>query len=228
MANNMDTEKSGKLVVTFSSFLGTYKKLLTIIGIVVVLALVALWIGLGVANSNAEKKQLAIDGLQADYTAWTALEDKTTAEATAAAEKLVAGLQDLASKEGSKYPELKASYLLAMIDYTNEELSTALEGFLKVADNGKETYLGPLSLNNAAVVSEQLGDNAKALEYYQRVYDTYGKETAEAPKALFNVARLQEASNNVALAKAVLQQLADEFPSSEYAKLAQSRLVVLQ
>jgi outer membrane protein assembly factor BamD (BamD/ComL family) len=212
MANNMDTEKSGKLVVTFSSFLGTYKKLLTIIGIVVVLALVALWIGLGVANSNADKKQLVIDGLQADYTAWTALEDKTTAEATAAAEKLVAGLQGLASKGGSKYPELKASYLLAMIDYTNEKFSAALEGFLKVADNGKDTYLGPLSLNNAAVVSEQLGDNAKAL----------------APKALFNVARLQEASNNIALAKAVLQQLADEFPSSEYAKLAQSRLVVLQ
>lgn len=228
MANNMDTEKTGKLIVTFSSFLGTYKKLLIIIGIVLLLGLVGLWIGLSVADSNAEKKQLLIDGLEKDYTTWVALADKTTVEAKASAETLRSGLQALASKGGSKYPELKAGYLLAMVDYTNEDFAAALEGFLTVAADGKDSYFGPLSLINAAVASEQSGDKAKALEYYQRVYDSYGKETPEAPKALFNVARLQEANNNAALAKAVLQQLADEFPNSEYAKLAKSRLVVLK
>ena len=228
MANNMDTEKTGKLVGTFSSFLGTYKKLLSIIGIALLLGLVALWIGLSVAASNADKRQLLIDGLQADYTTWVALADKTTAEAKASTEALVSDLQALASKGGSKYPELKAEYLLAMVNYTNEDFTTALDGFLKIADIGKDLYLGTLALINAAVASEQLGDKVKALEYYQRVYDTYGKETPESPKALFNVARLQEANNNATLAKAVLQQLADEFPNSEYAKLAQSRLVVLQ
>jgi TolA-binding protein len=228
MANMMDTEKTGKLVGTFSSFLGTNKKLLSIVGIVLLLGLVGLWIGLSVADSNADKRQLLIDGLQENYSTWVALADKTTAEAKASAETLVSGLQALASKGGSRYPELKAGYLLAMVNYTNGDYAKALDGFLKVAANGKDSYFGPLSLTNAAVASEQLGDKAKALEYYQRVYDTYGKETPEAPKALFNVARLQEANNNVALAKAVLQQLADEFPSSEYAKLAKSRLVVLQ
>jgi len=228
MANNMDTEKTGKLVGTFSSFLGTNKKLLSIIGIILLLGLVGLWIGLSVADSNADKRQLLIDGLQENYSTWVALADKTTAEAKASAETLVSGLQALASKGGSKYPELKAGYLLAMVNYTNGDYAKALEGFLQVATNGKDSYFGPLSLTNAAVASEQLGDRAKALEYYQRVYDTYGKDTSEAPKALFNVARLQEANNNVALAKAVFQQLSDEFPNSEYAKLAKSRLVVLQ
>jgi tetratricopeptide (TPR) repeat protein len=193
-----------------------------------VLALAALWIGISVVDSNANKNQLLIDGLQKDYTTWVALADKTTEEAKASAVDLVAGLQALASKNGSKYPELKAGYLLAMVSYADEDFTAAVEGFLKVADKGKDTYLGPLSVMNAAVASEQLGDKAKALEYYQRVYDTFGEGTPESPKALFNVARIHEANNNVTLAKAVLQQLADLFPSSEYAKLAQSRLVVLQ
>lgn len=230
MAKNMETEKTGKLLGKFSSFLGTYRKLILIIGIALLVGLVALWIGLVVADSNADKKQLLIDGLQADYTTWVALADKTTADAKASAETLVSGLQALASKGGSKYPELKAGYLLAMVNYTNEEFTTALEGFLKIADSGKDSYLGPLALINAAVASEQLGDKVKALEYYQRILDTYGNETPEAPKAYFNKARLLEANNEIVLAKAVLEELVGtiEFSNSEYVKLAQSRLVVLQ
>ena len=57
--------------------------------------------------------------------------------------------------------------------------------------------------------------------------DEYGNNAAESPKALFGQARLQEKAGNIDLAKATFQQLADQFPSSEFAKLAKNKLVIL-
>lgn len=228
MAKVKEITNPGKAENAVNRFLGANKKILIIVGTVVVVALLGLWIGLNIADSNAEKLQVAVDELQVSYTEWAAMDDKTSAEALSAKDDLVAGLSELASKSGTSYPIVKAEYLLGLVLYTEEDYTQALSRFASAAQKGEGTYLGSLSLFNAGVASEQLGDTAKALEYYQSVYDKYGSEAPEAPKALFSVARLHEANNSIALAKAVFQQLADEYPSSEYAKLAQSRLVVLQ
>jgi TolA-binding protein len=202
--------------------------LLMIIGIVLLVALIGLWIGLSVANSNADKNQLLIDNLQESFTTWSSLDDKTSAQAQDSFNSLVAELNTLAAKGGSAYPVVKAQYLLGLAYYAQEDYEKSRTYFLEAANKGKGTYMESLSIMNAAAVSEQLGDNAKALEYYQSVWDTFGSSAAEAPKALFSVARLHESNGNTTLAKAVFQQLADEFPTSEYAKLAQTRLVILQ
>ncbi|MHC1693333.1 MAG: tol-pal system YbgF family protein [Sphaerochaetaceae bacterium] len=227
MANRKESVSTGKIVNVFNNFLSANKKILIIIGIVLVVALIALWIGLSVSSAIAQKNQLAIDQLQVSYDAWVALEDKNTAEAKASYDELVSALSAMAGKGGAKYPVLKAGYLLGLVYYTNGDYQNALNRFADVAAKGSETYLAPLSLNNCGVTSELLGDTTKALEYYQKVYDTYGNDAAESAKALFSVARIHEANKEIELAKAVFQQLVDEFPASEYAKLAQSRLVLL-
>lgn len=226
MAKTKEVTTSGKLEYKFNAFIASYKKLLIIGAVVLVVAVVALGFGLKAVEKQADARQLAIDNLQKTYTNWVYTEDKTTNEAQGIKETLVADLSELAGKSGKAYPVLKAEYLLGLIAFEEGEYTNALEKFLSVASRSKETYLGSLSLFNAGVSSELLGDNLKAIEYYQQVYDTYGTQAAEAPKALFSLARLHEANNNNDLAKAVLQQLADEFPASEYAKLAKSRLVV--
>jgi len=227
MANTKESVSTGKIVNVFNNFLSANKKILIIIGIVLVVALIALWIGLSVSSAVAQKNQLAIDQLQISYDTWVALEDKNTAEAKASYDELVSALSALAGKGGAKYPVLKAGYLLGLVHYTNGDYQNALNRFADVAAKGSETYLAPLSLNNCGVTSELLGDTTKALEYYQKVYDTYGNDAAESAKALFSVARIHEANKEIELAKAVFQQLVDEFAASEYAKLAQSRLVLL-
>jgi tetratricopeptide (TPR) repeat protein len=227
MANTKESVSTGKIVNVFNNFLSANKKILIIIGIVLVVALIALWIGLSVSSAIAQKNQLAIDQLQISYDAWVALEDKNTTEAKASYDELVSALSAMAGKGGAKYPVLKAGYLLGLVYYTNGDYQNALNRFADVAAKGSETYLAPLSLNNCGVTSELLGDTTKALEYYQKVYDTYGNDAAESAKALFSVARIHEANKEIELAKAVFQQLVDEFAASEYAKLAQSRLVLL-
>lgn len=228
MMANKNEITSGKLESKFNAFLGANKKILIIVAVAIVVAVLGLWIGLSVADNKADAAQLAIDKLQATYSEWNLLEDQTTDEAVATKESLVGELSAIASKNGKSYPVLKAKYLLGLVKYEDGAYAEALDHFVAVAEKGSETYLGSLGLFNAGVASEQLGNPDKAMEYYQSVYDTYGADAAEAPKALFSIARLHETNSNIDLAKAVLQQLADEFTASEYAKLAKSRLVVLQ
>jgi tetratricopeptide (TPR) repeat protein len=228
MMANKNEITSGKLESKFNAFLGANKKVLIIVAVAIVVAVLGLWIGLSVADNKADAAQLAIDNLQATYSEWNLLEDQTTDEAMATKEALVGELSAIASKSGKSYPVLKATYLLGLLKYEDGAYAEALDHFVAVSQKGSGTYLGSLGLFNAGVASEQLGNPDKAMEYYQSVYDTYGADAAEAPKALFSIARLHETNNNIDLAKAVLQQLADEFTASEYAKLAKSRLVVLQ
>lgn len=228
MAKKDEATQSRKLESKFNAFLMAKKKLLIIVAVAILVIVAGLWIGITVAENKADALQLSIDNAQRTFSEWTYLEDKTTSDAQSMKETLVADLEDLATKGGKSYPVIKAEYLLGLVTYEDGAYADALNHFLSVAEKGKETYLGSLSLFNAGVTSEQLGDSAKALEYYQSVYDTYGSEAAEAAKALFSVARLHEANGNIDLARAVFQQLADEFATSEYAKLAQSRLVILQ
>jgi tetratricopeptide (TPR) repeat protein len=228
MAKTKEITTSAKIENKFITFLGTYKKLLIIIAVALVVAMLGLWAGISIADKRANTLQLEIDNLQQTYSEWMFMEDKATTEAQSMKESLLADLSQLASKNNKSYPVLKATYLLGLIAFEEGEYTQSLESFLKVAERGKQTYLGSLALFNAGVSSELLNDSVQAIEYYQQLYDYYGSEAAEAPKALFSLARLHESNNNMELAKAVLQQLADEFPASEYAKLAQSRLVVLQ
>ncbi len=227
MANAKENESINKLEGKLTNFIAKRKTILIVCAAVVVLALAGVWIGLSVNAKATAANQLTIDLLQEDYEAWMAMEDQKSEEAVKALEALTGALNDL-SKKGNKYPAIKATYLLGLTSYAQEDFQTARERFLAAYEKDKETYLAPLSLMNAAVCSERLGDNAKALEQYQSVYDQFGSEAPEAPKALFSVARLHEAAKNIDLAKAVFQQLADEFSSSEYAKLAKTRLVTLQ
>lgn len=228
MAKKNETTTSGKIESKFNNFLIAKKKLLIIVAVAVLVIVAGLWIGLSIADSRADNLQLSIDNLQRTYSEWTYLEDKTTSEAQSMKDSLETELSDLASKGGKSYPVLKAEYLLGLISYEDGAFDVALDHFLTVAEKGSQTYLGSLALFNAGVASEQFGEIGRALEYYQSVYDTYGSEAAESAKALFSVARLHEAQGNNDLALAVFQQLADEFSASEYAKLAQTRLVMLQ
>ena len=72
-----------------------------------------------------------------------------------------------------------------------------------------------------------MGNVQLALEYYTRIIDEFGFEVPEAPKALFAQARLEEGRGNIELAKATFQQLADQFPYTEYGKLALNRIPFL-
>jgi len=210
---------------SLNGFLARYKKVLIIVLAVIVIALVVVGI---VSTVNKNKLHGQFDLIGSLETSYSELSALATDDATYQSkhDDLVGQLKTLAA-DGKKYPNLKAQYLLGMVSYNSKSYQEALDAFVSVYSNANGSYLGSLALTNAAVSAEELGNDSLALEYYTKVIDEFGLTSAEAPKALFGQARLQEKSGNNDLAKAVLQQLADQFPTSEFAKLATNRLALL-
>lgn len=214
-----------RLEGSLNTLLGKNKKVLLIVLIVIVVALVGLGIGTSVSKSALNKQFNLIDELEDTYASLQGM-DSEEADYQMKYDELTAQLSDLAGKKAN-YPALKAEYLLGMIAFEKEEYQKALDSFYTVYEKGKDIYMGSLALSNAAVAAEETENTTLALEYYTKLIDEYGFEAAESPKALFGQARLQESGGNLELAKATFQQLADQFPTSEFGKLAQNRLALL-
>jgi tetratricopeptide (TPR) repeat protein len=218
--DNFNTEDK-QLESHLSDFLSNNQKLLGIIAIVLVIAVIVIGIVNAVMNNKALKNFDALDKAQTELSTATANPDSETY-----ADDLAQAITDLQALEDVKgYVGLKSSYLLALQSYNDKDYQAALDSFLVIKDDAKNTYLGSLSLSNAAVCAEQLGDDAKAIEYCQELIDVYGNDAAETPKAMFTLARIYEKQGNSDLAQGQFQQLADQFSSSEYGKLAKNSLL---
>ena len=227
MADKKEVSFQHKVENNLSDFVSRNRMILIIIGIALLVILIGLWIGISVSTNNAEANMGRIDELGKQYETWAAMEDMTSTEAVELASTLKNNLQEFATLKNKSYPSVKASYLLGLIAFKEGSYDEAKNQFLASLEKGKDSYFASLSLFNLAVTSEQLNDSKAALDYYQQVYDTTNGNAAQSAKALFNVGRLHEANNDTDLAKAVFQQLSDEYPNSEYAKLAASKLVLL-
>ncbi len=223
----VDTELTlaERLERSLNSMLGKNKKYFLIALLIIVLALIGIGIGTSVSKSNLNKQFNLIDELEATYAEIQAM-DSEAADYQTKYDELLAQLQDLAGKNAN-YPALKAEYLLGMVAFEKKEYQKALDSFFSVYGKADGTYMGSLALSNAAAAAEELKDTNLALEYYTKLIDEFGFSAAEAPKALFAQGRLQENGGNLELAKATFQQLADQFPTSEFGKLAQNRLALL-
>jgi tetratricopeptide (TPR) repeat protein len=205
-----------------SSFLARNTKALVGLVVAVVAVIIILIVVNTVNNKTANEKFTELSNVQTEYsTAITA--DSTTdnyqANIDAAVAKLVA-LEDVSGYVGDK-----ATYLVATNSFNNKDYATALEDFLRISEEAKGTYLGSLSLSNAIACEEELGDDAKVIELCQSLLDTYGNDAAESPRTMFTLARTYESQGEAKLAQSQFQQLADQFPSSEYGKLALNSLL---
>lgn len=217
------TEKVAGKVEGFFSKNG---KLVAIIAAAVIVIVIAIGIIVTVAGNSAEKKFEAIAKLDSQYTALTAM-DETTDEYRTAVDQFLSDADALIASS-KDYPGIKASYLKGLYEFSQKNYSAAASIFEAVSVSAKGSYLGSLSLINGAAAYENAGDQAKALEFYNKVWDDYGKNAAESAKALFNIGRIYEEKGDKELAKATYQQLIDEFGTTgEYSKLASARVVVL-
>ena len=218
---------SEKIAAKTEGFLSRNYRLLIIVLVIVVLVVAALGIWSFVSGNDREEVATAVYDLEQHYNDLLLI-DETSADFETAGSQLVSDAQAiLAAVDGNEYAGLKTNYILGEYYFLTGDYTSALSCFETVAADGSGTYFGSLALANAAASAENAGDQDSALAYYNRIWDEYGTEAPESPKALFNAARIYEAQGDTELASATYAQLADEFTSSEYAQLANARLIVL-
>ena len=228
MKKDKKLTSSEKIAARTESFFAKNARLLAIIGIIIVVICVVIAVVSVTSNSSRDKIATATYDLEQDYYNLLIMDD-TTDEYDAAVNGFIASADSIiAEAKTGDYASLKAKYLLGLYYYDIDEWSNALSCFEQVVNEGGSTYLVSLSMMNAAASAENAGDKDTALSYYNRVWDTYAAEAPESPKALFNAARIYEQTGDTELAVATYSQLRDEFTSSEYAALAEARLLVLE
>lgn len=222
---------SQKISSKLNDFIGRHAKLLVAIAALVIVLIIVLAVALTVMQSASEKKFNSLLDLEAQYSSLSLMSADDEAYQSTADEFIKSADALIASSSLKEYPGAKAELLLADLAFSQENYQEAADHYRAVADAQSGSYLAEVAIMNEAACYDNLGDQAKALELYNYVFDTFGTDSAYAPKALFNAGRLYEAMGDTELAKASFEQLTGLYlmtengTVSEYARLAQSHLI---
>ncbi|MDR1306599.1 MAG: tetratricopeptide repeat protein [Treponema sp.] len=169
----------------------------------------------------------AIATLEAFEKRKTDLGDLTDASKSMEIQALLEEINAFAPKTFG-YASAKAYSLAADIYAARGEWALAEEAWTASAKRASGIYLAPLSLYNAAVAAEEQGNPDKALEYYNEALAFSGVFPA-SQRAQFNIGRIHEARNNKEAASEAYRNLIEKSsPDSNWAKLAQSRIIFLE
>ena len=222
---------SQKISSKLNDFIGRHAKLLVAIAALVIVLIIVLAVALTMMQSASEKKFNSLLDLEAQYSSLSLMSSDDEAYQSTADEFIKSADALIASSSLDEYPGAKAELLLADLAFSQENYQEAADYYRAVADAQSGSYLAEVAIMNEAACYDNLGNQAKALELYNYVFDTFGTDSAYAPKALFNAGRLYEAMGETELAKASFEQLTGLYlmtengTVSEYARLAQSHLI---
>jgi tetratricopeptide (TPR) repeat protein len=212
-----------------SAFISRNRIKLIIVLSIIVLAVIVTGITINSINKQLDKKTAQIELLHDEYANWV---NNTAELSEEESQKVYVKLQDDLSQfiESTRkgYPELRALFTLASVEYQKENYTSAVELFKKVLEDYADSHLAASSAMNTAVCYEQLNDSENAVKYYQMVFDNYGDRSSEAPHAKFSTGRIYEGMGDSAKAIDAYRELSTVYPDSEWTKLAVSRLIVLE
>jgi len=122
----------------------------------------------------------------------------------------------------------KAWSLAAAIHSGREEWHEAEDAFLKAAKTGDRTYLGPVSLFNAAAAAEEQGKLDQAISLLQECL-AHKMEFPAAPRAQFSIGRLNEQLGKNTDAIEAYRAVLINWPDMPvWPQLARSRIIAIE
>ena len=212
-----------------SVFISRNRRILIIILSIIVVAVIATGITISSINKQLDKKTAQVEVLHDEYANWV----NNTAELSEEESQAVyVKLQDEISRfidsTRNGYPELRALFTLASVEYHKENYKSAVDLFSQVFEDYPDSHLAASSVINTAVCYELLDDQVNAVKYYQMVFENYGDRSSEAPHAKFSIGRLYESMGEPSKAIESYRELSTVYPDSEWSKLAVSRLITLE
>ena len=214
-----DEEKTveQKLINGISSFFEKNLKTIIIAVAAVVIIAVLIVVIVGATLNSKDSAQIKISEMEEKYNELVAAEEPDWDSFETELSALV---------KGSSYPSVKASYLLGLAHYDQEEYEEARDAFKKAYELNTKIYLAPLALVNEAACEEALGNTSAAISLYSTIVSDYA-ESGVGAKALFNAGRIYYEQGNTELAKTYFEQVATDYPNSEYGKLGKNLANVL-
>ena len=218
MAEYVEQTASSKL----AGFIERNKKgFITVLGLLIC-ALIGYIVVISINNKIKDKDLQSIDEITNTLTSGSsALEDsEIELRRTVAIEQLSA----FTSRNG--IAGARANMLCADITFQQAKYEESAEFWKLAAKKAKKTYIAPLAYFNLGVCYEELGKIEDAASSYKLA--AYNKEFVMRAHALFSYSRVMEELGDYANAALSYTDLNDNFPESEWASLAKSRLIALK
>lgn len=219
----MDKEEKKTASEKFNAWLVKYRFVL--IGVIGAIILCAVVIGVIIAvdESNREKGFAALDAIETSYTEMLAEDDL---DADGRAEKVATFRDELAGLTKKGAVGSRAYMLLADIEFNEKNYDAAINAWIAASEANPKAYTSALSLYNAAVCYEELGDIDSAISYLKMTVES--DDFPLKSRALFNAGRLEEGRGNYEEAVDWYTQVNDDFAGDSWANFAMSRIITLE
>jgi len=112
--------------------------------------------------------------------------------------------------------------------FAKKEWDTAASFYMELKKMFPESYLASVSLVNAAVAYEEMGNIDKAIETYKLFLETYRDRSPDSPRVFFTLGRLYEEKGDKENALKYYNDLTENYPDSDWTKLGKSRIIYLE
>lgn len=176
----------------------------------------------GIRNSSAK----GMDEIRALYEQYQeSTEDAKKAEIEAS---IATAVDALAKKHPSLIAAQEALMLRAGLASVKEDFKTAQEYYFKAYATGKKSFVAPFALKNAALMAENAGDPATAIEYYGILIKEYEEKMPGLSLSYFNLGRLYEGQKDYAKANETFGKMGELFPGDSWTNLAKSRIISMK
>lgn len=151
--------------------------------------------------------------------------DTVPEEIKAEEDKAIEKLLSLTVKRPASYSAFRANTVIAEIYFQRKSYEDALKYYDLAAHSVESSYTAGVAYFNAAVCADELSNNEKALELYEKASKVQGFPLV--PRALFNAGRIYEALGKTEEAVTTYNTLLATYPKNDWALLAKSRIIVL-
>jgi len=223
---NDTTEGKQPLSQRIGDFLHRYRTVLLVGSVVLLGGIIVAVAVYQFLDNRAERAARAVELVQERFDDYEALSDEEKA-ASSVPDEIRADIADIRDRYGRSYGDLRARWILASLEWELENYGEAEELYVSIVEDFPRSHLVGVSLAAAAAAAETRGDTDAAEEFLLRLADGEGLPNSEQSRALFNLGRLAESTEDWQTAYRYYNRLVDEHGQSSWTNLGRDRIIWL-
>ncbi|MDR1429727.1 MAG: tetratricopeptide repeat protein [Spirochaetaceae bacterium] len=226
MKEKFENREKIDFTTRLADFLQHKRRIIIIAGAVVIGAFIAGISGYAIWEKTSGDNIQAVEELYDRYfemgfenPAVNAVNEEETSE-------YIASVREFAEKK-SGYAAVRAWTILGRVYQSRKEWPLAEEAWSRAAALKPASYLTPESLFNAASAAEEQGSVERAIEILKKISGEYPDTFPGIARSSFSLGRLYEKQEDTEAALSAYQTVVENWPSSPWANLANSRIIAL-
>lgn len=225
MLDKHEPTKKQQFLNSLSNFLTRYRTVFIVLLVVIIVGLISFAVVREVISRRAEASAVIVEELQRDYQEWLTTADDERKERLE--ESCREQAQDILNGYPRTYAAQRVFMVLGGMELELENWTEAEKSFKSLYDRFPGSYLSAVALWNLSVIYERTDAPEAARESLETLENEYRDTYPDIPHVLFNLGRMEESLGNTEGARERYNDLIDNFPRSNWTKLAQDRIIFL-